>query len=57
MPRTLLFSANRTDLYIIITGRYAPQNLIDFADLVTEMSAIKHPFAEQGIRAQAGIEY
>lgn len=44
-------------LHLIITGRYAPQNLIDFADLVTEMRAIKHPFAEQGIRAQAGIEY
>ncbi len=44
-------------LHLIITGRYAPQNLIDFADLVTEMRSIKHPFAEQGIRAQAGIEY
>ncbi|MCX6047833.1 MAG: cob(I)yrinic acid a,c-diamide adenosyltransferase [Chloroflexi bacterium] len=44
-------------LHLIITGRYAPQNLIDFADLVTEMRAIKHPFHEQGIRAQAGIEY
>ncbi len=44
-------------LHLIITGRYAPRNLIDFADLVTEMRAIKHPFAEQSIRAQAGIEY
>lgn len=44
-------------LHLIITGRYAPQSLIDFADLVTEMQEIKHPFAEQGIRAQAGIEY
>lgn len=44
-------------LHLIITGRYAPQNLIDFADLVTEMREIKHPFAQQGIRAQAGIEY
>lgn len=44
-------------LHLIITGRYAPQNLIDFADLVTEMREIKHPFAEQGIRAQAGVEY
>jgi len=43
-------------LHIIITGRYAPQNLIDFADLVTEMRMVKHPFAEQSIRAQAGIE-
>ena len=44
-------------LHLVITGRYAPRNLIDFADLVTEMRAIKHPFGEQGIRAQAGIEY
>jgi cob(I)alamin adenosyltransferase len=44
-------------LHLIITGRYAPQNLIDFADLVTDMRAVKHPFTEQGIRAQAGIEF
>lgn len=44
-------------LHLIITGRYAPQALIDYADLVTEMRAIKHPLSEQGIRAQAGIEY
>ncbi len=43
-------------LHIIITGRDAPQPLIDFADLVTEMRAIKHPF-EAGIRAQPGIEF
>ena len=44
-------------LHLVITGRYAPRNLVDFADLVTEMRPIKHPFAEQGIRAQAGIEF
>jgi cob(I)alamin adenosyltransferase len=44
-------------LHLIITGRYAPQALLDYADLVTEMRAIKHPLNEQGIRAQAGIEY
>ncbi len=44
-------------LHLIITGRYAPQALIDYADLVTEMREIKHPYREQGIRAQAGIEY
>jgi len=44
-------------LHLIITGRSAPQALIDYADLVTEMREIKHPFNEQGIRAQAGIEY
>ena len=44
-------------LHVIITGRNAPPALIEFADLVTEMRAIKHPFSDQGIRAQAGIEY
>ena len=44
-------------MHVIITGRYAPQELIDCADLVTEMKLIKHPFAEQGIRAQKGIEF
>lgn len=42
--------------HVVITGRDAPQALIDFADLVTEMRKIKHPL-DQGIRAQAGIEY
>ncbi len=50
--------ANKPEmLHLIITGRNAPKTLIDYADLVTEMRAIKHPFKEQGIRAQAGIEY
>jgi cob(I)alamin adenosyltransferase len=44
-------------LHLIITGRDAPQALIDFADLVTEMREIKHPFNDQGIRAQPGIEF
>jgi cob(I)alamin adenosyltransferase len=44
-------------LHLIITGRYAPAELIAYADLVTEMREIKHPFKEQGIRAQPGIEY
>jgi len=44
-------------LHLIITGRYAPQELIDYADLVTEMKVIKHPLKEQGIRAQRGIEF
>ncbi|MFQ5613200.1 MAG: cob(I)yrinic acid a,c-diamide adenosyltransferase [Anaerolineae bacterium] len=44
-------------LHLVITGRNAPQSLIDFADLVTEMREIKHPFQAQGVRAQAGIEF
>jgi cob(I)alamin adenosyltransferase len=44
-------------LHLIITGRYAPDALIEYADLVTEMREIKHPYRLQAIRAQAGIEY
>jgi cob(I)alamin adenosyltransferase len=44
-------------LHLIITGRYAPDALIQYADLVTEMNEVKHPFKDQGIRAQPGIEY
>jgi cob(I)alamin adenosyltransferase len=43
--------------HVILTGRGAPQSLIDVADLVTEMTLIKHPFKEQGIKAQPGIEF
>lgn len=44
-------------LHLIITGRYAPAPLIDYADLVTEMTEIKHPYKSQGIQGQPGIEY
>lgn len=44
-------------LHIVITGRDAPQELIDYADMVTEMREIKHPYKLQGIRAQKGIEF
>jgi cob(I)alamin adenosyltransferase len=45
------------DVHVILTGRGAPGSLIDQADLVTEMTLIKHPFREQGIKAQIGIEF
>jgi cob(I)alamin adenosyltransferase len=45
------------DSHVILTGRGAPQELIDKADLVTEMTLIKHPFREQGVKAQPGIEF
>ena len=44
-------------LHVIITGRYAPEELIEFADLVTEMREVKHPYNEQGIKAQPGLEF
>lgn len=44
-------------LHVIITGRYAPPEIIDCADLVTEMNVIKHPYEDHGIVAQKGIEF
>ncbi len=44
-------------VHVIITGRSAPQELIDYADLVTEMKLVKHPYEDQGIEAQPGIEF
>lgn len=50
--------ATKPDMtHVIITGRNAPQPLIDAADLVTEMAQVKHPFREQNVKAQAGIEF
>ncbi len=43
-------------LHIVMTGRDAPAELIEFADLVTEMREMKHPY-QQGVRAQKGIEF
>jgi cob(I)alamin adenosyltransferase len=45
------------DAHVILTGRGAPAVLIEFADLVTRMELVKHPFREQGVKAQAGIEF
>jgi cob(I)alamin adenosyltransferase len=45
------------DTHVIITGRNAKDEIIEIADLVTEMTMIKHPFREQGIKAQAGVEF
>jgi len=43
--------------HVVLTGRNAPEALIEAADLVTEMELIKHPFREQGIKAQIGVEW
>jgi cob(I)alamin adenosyltransferase len=43
-------------LHVIVTGRYAKPQLIEAADLVTEMVPVKHPYQE-GIQAQAGIDF
>ena len=44
------------DVHVIVTGRNANEALIEIADLVTEMEAVKHPF-RSGVKAQKGIEF
>lgn len=49
--------ASRDEMkHVIITGRNAPEALVEAADLVTEMTLVKHPF-RSGVKAQAGIEF
>jgi cob(I)alamin adenosyltransferase len=43
-------------VHVVITGRNAPESLVDAADLVTEMKAVKHPY-ERGVPAQLGIDF
>src|SRR5262249_21877935 len=49
-------AARRPRLHVVVTGRNAKPELIAAADLVTEMTLVKHHFAA-GVKAQAGIEY
>ena len=44
------------DMHIIMTGRNAAPELVEFADLVSEMTEVKHPY-QQGIKAQRGIDF
>jgi len=48
--------AKREDLHVVLTGRNALEEVIEVADLVTEMTLVKHPF-RSGIKAQQGIEF
>ncbi|WMT78097.1 cob(I)yrinic acid a,c-diamide adenosyltransferase [Bradyrhizobium sp. Ash2021] len=50
------FANRRPDLHVVVTGRNAKPELIEAADLVTEMVAVKHHFAA-GVKAQPGIEF
>jgi len=54
---TFLKSLNNRNNHIVLTGRGASDSIINYADLVTEMKLIKHPFKEQGIKAQKCIEF
>jgi cob(I)alamin adenosyltransferase len=49
-------SARRSDLHVVVTGRNAKPELIAAADLVTDMTLVKHHFAA-GVKAQPGIEF
>ena len=49
-------SARRPDLHVVVTGRNAKAALLEAADLVTEMTLVKHHFAA-GVKAQQGIEF
>ncbi len=51
-----LLSEIPDETVVVLTGRNAPKEIIDVADLVTEMKKIKHPF-EEGVSAREGIEY
>jgi cob(I)alamin adenosyltransferase len=41
---------------VVLTGRGAPKKIIDYADLVTEMLLVKHPF-DRGVPARRGVEF
>ena len=44
------------DVHVILTGRDAAEELVEFADLVTEMAEVKHPF-QRGLKAQPGLDF
>ena len=52
-----VFSNRRPESHVAVTGRNAPAALVELADLVSEIRAIKHPYREQGVKAQKGIEF
>jgi cob(I)alamin adenosyltransferase len=49
-------AARASETTVVVTGRDAPQALLDAADLVTEMRNVKHPFA-RGVKAIAGVDF
>jgi cob(I)alamin adenosyltransferase len=52
-----VFEQRREMLHIVVTGRHAPEDLIELADLVSDIRPVKHPYQEQGIKAQKGVEF
>lgn len=51
-----LIAFKKENIELILTGRYPPEELLDRADLITEMNLVKHPY-DKGVRARRGIEY
>lgn len=47
----------REGLHIVVTGRHAPPELIEIADLVSDIRAVKHPYKDQSVKAQKGVEF
>ena len=54
---TFLKTLNNRKNHIVLTGRGASDSIINYADIVTEMKLIRHPFKEQGIKAQKCVEF
>ena len=52
-----VFSKRADMLHVVVTGRHSPDGLIEAADLVTEMRIVKHPYREQHVKAQRGVEF
>lgn len=52
-----VLQARKPMQHVVVTGRHASDALIDAADLVTEMRLVKHPYREQGVKAQRGVEF
>jgi len=52
-----VFRRRREMLHVVVTGRHAPERLIEEADLVSDIRPVKHPYKEQGIKAQPGVEF
>ena len=58
LDEVLATLAARPDaVHVVVTGRHAPDALVEAADLVTEMRLVKHPYKEQGVKAQRGVEF
>jgi cob(I)alamin adenosyltransferase len=47
----------RAMLHVVVTGRHASDDMIELADLVSDIRPVKHPYKDQGVKAQKGIEF